>query len=103
MNRLKKAIESEKITGKQSLNPIIYVVSAKRIVHRITGLCFESRQALEYTLTGMSYGTSYAEKNYAIAALLDNGELITRNLHESKQVILLNNEQLQFDKEQRTK
>lgn len=88
---------------KNSLNPIIYVVSAKRIVRRITGLYFESRQVLEYMLTGMSYGTSYAEKNYAIAALLDNGELTSRNLHENKRVILLNDEQFRIDKEQGTK
>ena len=103
MNRLRNAIEGEKITEKQSLNPIIYVVSAKRIVRRITGLYFESRQALEYTLTGMSYGTSFSDKNYAITALLENGELIARNLHECKRVILLNDEQFQTDKKQITK
>lgn len=81
-----------------SLNPVIYVVSTKRVVRRIVGLHFVSRQVFEYTLTGMSYGTSFAEKNYAIAALLENGEMISRNLHKSKWVILANNEQFQIDR-----
>lgn len=83
----------------ESINPIIYVVSTKRVVRRIDGLHFENRQSLEDMLTGISYGTIYAGKNYAIVSLLNNGELITRSLYERHRTVLHNSEKFQIDKE----
>lgn len=83
----------------KSINPVIYVVSTRRVVRRIDSLCFENRKSLEYMLTGMTYGTSFAEKNYAIVALLEGSELITRNLHEKQRDVLFYNKQFQIDKE----
>lgn len=83
----------------KSINPIIYVVSTRRVVRRIDNLCFESWKSLEYMLTGMNYGTFFAEKNYAIVALLKGSELITRNLHEKQKDVLFYNNQFQTDRE----
>lgn len=83
----------------KSINPIIYVVSTRRVVRRIDSLCFENLKFLEYMLTGMRYGTSFAEKNYAIVSLLKGSKLITRDLHEKQKDVLFYNKQFQTDRE----